>query len=149
MADIKPLSKISQKWSSNSQVAGPAYRDGIQSPRRSWQTAAANADASRKAGLVNADARNAFVVGVNAAGDAKWQNNSIVLGPARFAQGVQNAEPIFQQGFSPYHAVIAGLTLPPRGPKGSPENINRVSAVATALHNQKTGGGGAGGAVRR
>ena len=137
MADIKPLGQIAQKWNDNSQTAGPAYRDGVQAPRRSWQSSTVAADESRKAGLIAADARNAFVIGVNAAGDAKWKANATALGPARFAQGVKNAQPIFSAGFSKYHGVIAGVTLPPRGPKGDPSNINRVVAIADALHAAK------------
>lgn len=134
MLDIKPLSKIADKWGANSALAGDSYREGVQSPRRSWAASAAAADEARRAGLVEADARNAFVNGVNAAGDVKWKTNSAVLGPARFRQGVQNAKPVFSAGFSKYHGVIAGVTLPPRGPKGSPENIERVRTIADALH---------------
>ena len=140
MAEIKPLSQIATKWTANSANAGTAYRDGVTAPRRSWQASAAAADDARKAGLVQADQRNAFVNGVNAAGDTKWKNNAIALGPSRFAQGVQNAQPSYQQGFTKYHGVIAGVTLPPRGPKGSPENLQRVSVIANALHQAKVTG---------
>ena len=135
--EIKPLSKIADKWGTNSALAGDSYRDGVQSPRRSWAASAAAADQARRDGLAAADARNAFVNGVNQAGDTKWKNNATVLGPARFRQGVSNAKPSFQAGFSKYHGVISGVTLPPRGPKGSPENIERVRAVADALHSAK------------
>jgi len=138
--EIKSLSRIADKWGANAALAGDSYRDGVQSPRRSWQAATAGADESRRAGLAEADARNAFVNGVNAAGDSKWKNNATVLGPARFRQGVQNAKPAFSSGFSKYHSVIAGVTLPPRGPKGSPENIERVRAVADALHTARVSG---------
>lgn len=140
MADIKPLSKIAEKWGKNSALAGDAYRDGVTSPRRSWQAAAAAADNARKEGLAAADARDAFVTGVNDAGDAKWKSKSQTLGPARFRQGVQNATPEFSAGFGKYHGVIAGVTLPPRGPKGSPENIERVRAIADALHTARVTG---------
>lgn len=135
--EIKQLGAIATKWGKNSALAGDAYRDGVTSPRRSWAASAAASDEARKAGLAEADARNAFVNGVNDAGDAKWKKNSTILGPARFRQGVANATPEFSQGFSKYHGVLSGLTLPPRGPKGSPENINRVSVISEALHSAK------------
>ena len=138
--EIKSLSRIADKWGANSALAGDSYRDGVQSPRRSWAASAAAADDARRQGLAEADARNAFVNGVNAAGDTKWKNNATVLGPARFRQGVQNAKPAFSSGFSKYHSVIQGVTLPPRGPKGSPENIERVRAVADALHSARVSG---------
>jgi len=136
--EIKPLANVSSKWGRNAAAAGSSYKDGVNAPRRSWAAAAAAADESRKAGLAAADARGAFVNGVNAAGDAKWKNNAFKIGASRYPQGVQNAQPDFQQGFAPYHAVISGTTLPPRGPKGSPENLQRVAVIAQALHDAKT-----------
>ena len=73
-------------------------------------------------------------------GDTKWRNNAQTLGPSRFSTGVQNAKPSYQQGFQKFHSVIASTTLPPRGPKGSPENLNRVSALTQALHSAKMAG---------
>ena len=137
MAEIKPMSRITDKWGSNSAQAGDAYREGVTSPRRSWSAAAAAADQARRDGLAEADARDAFKTGVQTAGDTKWKANATVLGPSRYRQGVQNAKPAFSAGFTKYHGVIAGVTLPPRGPKGSPENIERVRAIADALHSAK------------
>lgn len=138
--EIKQLSNITEKWGKNAAAAGDSYRDGVQSPRRSWAASAAAADDARREGLVAADARNAFVNGVNAAGDAKWKNNATILGPARFRQGVGNAKPSYSAGFSKFHSVISGITLPPRGPKGSPENIDRVRVIADALHTARVTG---------
>ena len=135
--EIKPLGNIASKWNRNASSAGTAYKDGVNAPRRSWAASASAADESRKAGLAAAYSRNAFVNGVNAAGDAKWKNNAAKLGASRYPQGVQNAQPDFQQGFAASHAVISGTTLPPRGPKGSPENLQRVAVVAAALHDAK------------
>lgn len=135
--EIKPLSRIADKWGRNSALAGDSYRDGVQAPRRSWSASTAAADEARKAGLAEADARNAFITGVEAAGDTKWKQNATILGPARFRQGVQNAQPVFSSGFSRSHNVISSTTLPPRGPKGSPENIERVRVIADALHSAR------------
>lgn len=132
--EIKSLARITEKWGANSATAGDSYKQGVESPRRSWSESAAASDEARKEGLAAADARDAFVVGVREAGDAKWKKNASVLGPARFRQGVANAKPEFSAGFSKFHGVIAGVTLPPRGPKGSPENIDRVRVIAEALH---------------
>ena len=60
-------------------------------------------------------------------------------GPARFAQGVQIAQPAYQEGVAKYLQVISATALPPRGPKGDPRNLQRVSVLATALRKAKTG----------
>jgi len=54
-------------------------------------------------------------------------------GPQRFAEGVQLAEGEWQKGFGPYHTAISNLSLPARGPAGSPANLQRVAAIATTL----------------
>ena len=137
MAAIKALSRIAAKWAEVSSRAGAEYKEGVENPRRSWAQSTVAADELRKAGLVEADARGAFVKGVEAAGDAKWKSRASQLGPARFSSGVKVAEPDFSRGFSRYHGVISGVQLPPRGPKGSPENIDRVRAITEALHTEK------------
>lgn len=138
--EIKPLAQIADKWVSRAAVSGQAYTDGVTSPRRPWAASAAAADDARKAGLAQADAADSFRKGVTAAGDAKWSSRARALGPARFTQGVGVAKPEFQSGFTKYHGVISSLVLPPRGAKGSPENINRVSVLAAALHSAKVSG---------
>lgn len=70
---------------------------------------------------------------MKAAGDEKWRQNAQKKGPGRFAEGVAIGKDEWSKGFSPYQSAISALTLPARGPKGSPQNIQRVAAVATAL----------------
>jgi hypothetical protein len=45
----------------------------------------------------------------------------------------------YEKGFAPYRDVIEQTALPPRFPKRDPRNIQRVSAIATALAKKKTG----------
>ncbi|MGQ9778090.1 MAG: hypothetical protein ACUVQ9_12900 [Thermodesulfobacteriota bacterium] len=133
MANIKPLEISSDKWVRRASVAGPDYQNGIQSPRREWAAAAKAGEANYKAGVLEAVNRGAYVAGIVAAGDEKWRANSLAKGPSRFAEGVALAKDLWQKGFAPYHAAIASLQLPPRGAKGSPQNLQRVNAIATAL----------------
>ena len=142
MTGIKPLNAIRRKWETNasSAQASEAYKEGVTSPRADWKDRTVAADDARKAGLAAADQRDAFVKGVEDAGTAKWKERSLSLGPSRFSQGVKVTGDDFSKGFAPFHSVIAGLSLPPRGPKGSPENIERVRVIAEALHNEKIGG---------
>jgi len=133
MANIKDLGSISSKWVRRSAVAGPDYQSGIQNPRTPWAAAAAKGEDNYKAGVSAASARGAFGKGVKAAGDSKWQGNALRKGPGRYAEGVSLAEGDWQKGFAPYREAIASLTLPPRGMRGSPANLQRVSAIATTL----------------
>jgi hypothetical protein len=82
-------------------------------------------------------ADKSFEKGVNRVGTSKWQNAALQKGPGRWAEGVQLSTDNYAKGFAPFAQVIANTTLPPRGPKGDPSNIQRVAAMAKALNDAK------------
>ena len=137
MPAIKPLDKTTKVWSKRASASRDEYLDGVENPRKDWKDETAGAAGRYKEGLEQSFANNSFQKGVEAAGSAKWQNRAKKLGPGRYSEGVRAAEPEYRSGFAPYHSRIGATTLPPRGPKGSPENIDRVRAIAEALHEEK------------
>jgi hypothetical protein len=137
VAEIKSTESAAAKWARRAGNAGAEYEDGIKNPKRDWQQATMAAEDSYKKGVVEAANAGRFGNGVRAAGSAKWQGNAIAKGPARYSQGVQLAENAYAEGFRPYAEVIRSLNLPKRGPKGDPNNIQRVAAISTALHQKK------------
>ena len=139
MTQIKPLGATAEKWGRRAGSAGQEYSEGVASPRRPWAASTVAAAAAFASGIQEAISRGSFAKGVQAAGDSKWQTKASTLGSGRFASGVQAAESDYSSGFSKYHAALASLQLPPRGSKGSPQNLNRVAAVANALRKVKTG----------
>ena len=141
MAAIKDLTKSAQKLVANAGNAAQAYSDGVQNPRRPWAEAAAAAEDSYKQGVTAAAAAGRFGKGVRKAGDAKQKTRAATLGAQRYPAGVASAAQAYQEGFAPYHAGIGSVTLPPRGPKGSPSNIQRVTAIATRLRQIKEAAG--------
>lgn len=146
MPNIRDIRTLQDKWVRRAQQASPDYEDGVRNPATDWQQATVAAREAWAAGVQAAAQRNAFATGVARAGTQKWQQNAIRKGARRFGEGVQVAaeENAWQQGFEPYHRVIQSVQLPPRGPKGDPRNIERVSAMARALRQEKerrSGGG--------
>ena len=133
MPPVKPLERIARKWIDRASVAGAEYEAGVRAPRTAWGAAAAAAGPIYRAAVVEAAGRGAFEAGVRAAGDAKWQSRSIALGPMRFAQGVQVAEADYRQKFGQIRSAIEGVTLPAKGPKGSPANVQRFQVMRDAL----------------
>lgn len=139
MARTKDAGAVAAKWGRRTASAGQEYVEGVQNPRTSWSAAArAGADAYKQ-GVTAAIGRGAFEKGVAAAGDAAWQKGATEKGPARFAEGVQLGTPSYQDGVGRVLSTINATALPPRGPTGSPQNIQRVAAIATALRKLKTG----------
>jgi hypothetical protein len=137
---VKSADAVAKKWQARAQGAGGDYTNGVNQPRRPWQSSTAAAKDVYAAGVQAAIGNDSFTKGVNAAGDAKWQRKSAALGAQRYGPGITAAAPDYQANVGPFLDVIAGLNLPPRQPKGSPGNIARVQAVADALRAKKLKG---------
>lgn len=143
MPAVKSLDKISAKWAEVSQRSQGAYEDGVRNPRGDWAKNTAAAANSYAAGVQAAVSSGRFAKGVAKAGNSKWQQNAIEKGPGRWAEGIRLSQSAYERGFAPYRTVLENLQLPSRGPVGDPANINRVKAVAEALHKERlrrTGG---------
>lgn len=136
---VKPLDQIASKWASRAAGAGQAYTQGVQNPKNSWATQTANAANNWANGVQAAVTDGRFAKGVQAAGDQKWSMGATTKGATRYPDGVRNAQPFYQQGFSKFATALTNFSLPARFPKGSPQNMDRSSAVATLLRNVKLG----------
>ena len=137
--DIKPLDRIASKWAEVTPGRAGEYQSGVQNPRRSWSQATSDAAENYNSGVSEAISRGAFAKGVQEAGDDKWRRGAIEKGVSRWPQGVRLGRSSYQQGFSKYHGVIAGLSLNPKGPTGDPRNYERTRQVGEALHEAKIG----------
>ena len=137
MPVIKPLSQSSDKWVRRAGEAATDYARGVAAPRTPWAEATEAAADAQAAGVQQAIAENRFQNGVQRAGNAKWQRKATTLGAQRFGPGVAAAKSDYEAGFGPYVAVIQGITLPPRGPKGDPRNYERTKLIGDALHAAK------------
>jgi len=138
MAEIRDMGKISTKWKTVTGGAAQQYQDGVQNPKKDWEKETAAGERNYEAGVTAAIGRKAFGKGVKSAGTEGWQSGAITKGVTRFPQGVAASGDAYEVGFTPYHSVIKSLVLPPRGPKGSEGNYDRVKKVGQALHAKKT-----------
>lgn len=136
----KDIGTIAAKWSSRAQAAGPDYTAGVKSTQKDWAALTAAAADSWGAGVSQAVSDGRFAKGVTAAGSPKWQAAASTKGAQRYPQGVAAGQSSFSTGFGPFLSTIQNLTLPPRSPRGSPNNIQRVSTIDAALHAKKIGG---------
>lgn len=133
MANIKPIQQSADKWNRRTSAATADYANGAANPRRPWGASTIASEKNYETGVQASIVRKSFAKGVRKVGDAGWQNGVAQKGASRFPEGVSLATGKYTDGYGPYQAVIAGLTLPERGPKGSPQNLQRVNTVATAL----------------
>lgn len=139
MPPIKRAATIADKWGRVTPQRTEDYRDGVENPRVDWATAAAAAEDQYAAGITASIARKGYGTGIKTAGTAKWKEKSMTKGPARFAEGVSLGTGDYEKGFGKFRDVIEKTSLPPRGPKGDPRNLERVRMMAQALRAAKTG----------
>lgn len=134
MAEIKPLEQSADKWSRRASVAGPDYQAGVTGKSALWEAQAKKQEGAYKEGVTKAAAAGRYGKGVTGQG-SKWQDMCMRKGTGRYPEGVNIGEPFWRSGFAPYQDAIKGLPLPPRGPRRSPANLQRVAAVMTTLGN--------------
>jgi hypothetical protein len=130
---IKDVGTLGAKFVARAQAAVADYKAGVASPRRPQAASAIAAKDTWAQGVQAAAANGSFAKGLQKSGDAKWQANATNKGGVRYGPGVAAAQNDWQNGVAPYLQTLSNLTLPARGVRGSPQNIQRVQAVADAL----------------
>jgi hypothetical protein len=134
---VKDPTTVANKWSTRAQGAVNDYAAGAASPKQS-QSGSAIAAASLWQQAVQAPAAlAAFTSGLSKSGDQGWLQGVNTKGKARYAGGITAGMSKFQTNITPFLQAIASVTLPPKGLRGSAQNIQRVAAIAAALHSLK------------
>jgi hypothetical protein len=136
--NIKSVADAGKKFTERVAVATDEYKSGINRTNDQAEKAIAAKDAY-VAGIQDAIDRGAREKGLEAAGTAKWKNKALAVGVSRWPQGAKAGVGDYQKNVAPYFDTIASIELSPRGPKGSPENYDRVRTIGEALHAKKIG----------
>jgi hypothetical protein len=125
---------VVEKWKRRAAGATQDYTAGVQTPSVDWAAAARAAEPNYKAAVTAAAAAGKFGQGVQRAGTQTWQKGAVEKGSVRWAPGIEAGSDKFGAGISSVLATVGALSLPPRGVKGDPRNLERVRLVADALH---------------
>lgn len=126
-----------ERWSRRASAASPDYQAGVQAAAGKWQPAATAGKANYDQSVQAAIAKGSFVAGIARAGDQKWVSRTTTVGPARFSQGVQAAQPAYEAGVSAIWQKVAATTLPTRGPRRAEGNYQRAVTMAKAFAQAK------------
>jgi len=139
MVTIRSMEYIKKKWVKRAKGAVEDYRAGIQTPLEDWKSETLGAEETYYDALDRIRTERTWTRGVERTDTADWQRKALQLGPPRYPSGIDAGEPDYDRGFRPYRDEIERITLPPRRPRGDPANIERVRAIADALHAKKVG----------
>lgn len=130
---VPSITDVAAKFARRAQSAGPEYESGVRNPAVPWAAASTAANGSYEAGVQAGISRKAYTKGIANAGDGRWQRGAVEKGPARYAQGVQLAEGDYAQRMGPVLDLISRTDLPARGPRGSAQNLQRMTPIPQAL----------------
>lgn len=147
MPPIRPIERIAQKWQAVTPQRVEQYTQGVAEPLRDWQREALAAHARYVAAMREVLEQARQQAGVRGTSTSFWQSQTQTKGKTRWPEGVRLGLQRYAERFAPYREVIARTSLPERGPVGSAQNLERVRAIITALHEAKLArlrGGGAG-----
>lgn len=126
-----------EKWKARASQARGDYLRGVERPRRSWEEATSESQEAWQSGIQEAIAQNRFATGVRRTGNAGYLEGVRSVGPQRFVEGVQRSGDAYDRGFRPFAETIRSITLPPRGRRGDPQNLERVRIIAEALNQRR------------
>lgn len=134
---IKDVGTLQAKYLARGSGAVNDYKAGINAPKAS-QSASAIAAAPRwQQAVADPNALKRFTTNLQKAGDTGWAQGALTKGANNYPSGISRGAPKWGANVAPYLQVISGLTLSPKGIRGSSANIQRVADVANALHAKK------------
>ena len=127
--------KIAEKCVRRAMAAESDYEAGVRDPAEDWERNTKDAEDRYEAGLKEAMGRKAFGKGVTKAGTAKQQTATIQKGveQGRWRDGISVATEDIAAAQEPIASKMRAITLPPKGPKGSPQNVKRFEVVRNAM----------------
>lgn len=132
--NVPSADKVAEKWARVAAGRSSDYQAGVTGAGSKWEQNTAAAVANFQAAVTSGNIGKMFAGGVKRAGAAKFERKATGVGKDRFSSGVNAAVQDMKDGIQPMLETIASVTPPPRGPRGSDSNIERVRAYAKALN---------------
>jgi len=136
---VKDVGASAKKFVANAGRSAGDYTEGVKGAGQEWETNTRAAGQNWADGTQAAITDKRFEKGVAEAGAAKYTTRAGSLGAQRYPTGVAASEQDFARGVAPYLQIIASTDLPPRRPKGDPQNMQRANVLAQRLRAAKVG----------
>lgn len=143
---VKSAQASGEKLVQRAQAASSEYAINAVAAAEKQAAAVQASGAAFAQAISAAGMKERYLRGSAKAGAAKYARKVREVGADRFSGGTAAGKSDYIANVEPYLSIIAGLTLPARQPRGSAANIQRVTAVTSALNAKRLamlGGGGA------
>lgn len=125
--------RATSKYVARAGVAGQDYAENASAAGQRYVENAVKGEANYKLAVAKAAAEGRFSAGVRAKGAEKFERKIRAVGAGRFTEGVAAGQADYATQISKVLSTIGAVTLPERGPKGSPQNFNRIQPIGVAL----------------
>ena len=132
---MKSASESVVKWQRRAGEAAPDYLTGAEGTDKDQSARAIAAKEIYKSALTASFGRDSYSKGLVKSGKAGWLDGVRQKGSQNYGTGVSSAGAgnKYVTNSSRYDTARKAADSLPRGPKGSPANLARVTAVVTAL----------------
>ena len=135
MVETKDPSLAAKRWADSISFVPTRYAEGVNSAKP-WQSAALAAEGRYQAALQESFSRNARSAGISRTNDSEWKQRAINKGSRNIQTGMNEGKAKQASAIAKVISVIRGVSLPERTLDPN-ANIERVRAIANALHAQK------------
>lgn len=138
---MKSANEAVLKWQMRAGSASQDYVEGANKTDKDQAQRAIAAKAIYQQALTESFGRDAFAKGLQKSGKAGWQAGINDKGANNYGTGVQadSSRAKYVANSSRYDSARKAADNLPRGPRGSSQNLQRVSAVMTSLRAVKVG----------
>lgn len=129
----KSASSVSGKYSTRAVAASGDYVDGARETTKDQAAAGIAAAGIYAQGTQLAITEGRYAKGLQKSGKAGWLKGVTEKGGNRYGEGVAGAGAKYATESARFDGARGAAGSLPRGIKGSPQNMQRVTAVVTAL----------------
>lgn len=130
---MRATPELAAKFKTRAGAAQNDYKAGVEGAAQDWETNTTNAEAAYEQGVQESIGKKRFGKGVRKSGGAHYVRRAVDLGTTRYVSGINAGADRWAQNTAPYLQALAGMTLPPPGPRRSPQNMARAQFTAETL----------------
>lgn len=129
----KSASQVAEKYAMRASAASGDYVEGSEQTTKDQAAAAIAAKEIYKQAVAAAANEGRYEKGLQKSGKTGWLNGIRDKGGNRYSEGVSQAAPKYATNSARFDTARNTASGMPRGLKGSPQNMQRVTATVNAL----------------
>lgn len=133
----KSASSVSEKFANRAGAASGDYVSGAQTTTKDQAASAIAAAGIYAQATQAAIADGRYAKGLQKSGKQGWVHGITTKGGNRYGEGVSASAPKYAENSGKFDTARNSAASLPRGIKGSPQNLTRVSTVVKALIDAK------------